>query len=100
LFGSLKLWEQGGLSSILVIKLVSSLGRNIIEASAMTTTIEDRLAKVEHEVDQLKAAIRSSELKRGWLARLSGSRREDPVFDEIVRLGKEIRDAEVNPSQE
>lgn len=62
----------------------------------MPTTIEERLAKVERELNQLKAAVGSCGSKAGWLFRLTGSRKDDPVFDEIVRLGKEIRDAEKN----
>jgi hypothetical protein len=42
----------------------------------------------------LKNVVASSGAKAGWLSRLTGSRKDDPVFDEIVRLGKEIRDAE------
>ncbi len=60
----------------------------------MTITIEDRLAKVERELEQLKMVVGGSVPKTGWLSRLTGSHKDDPVFDEIVRLGKEIRDAE------
>lgn len=60
----------------------------------MITTIEDRLAKVERELEHLKRVVGGSGPKTGWLSRLTGSRKDDPVFDEIVRLGKEIRDAE------
>ena len=60
----------------------------------MTTTFEDRLAKVERELAQLKMAVGSTVPKVGWLSRLTGSHKDDPVFDEIIRLGKEMRDAE------
>ena len=60
----------------------------------MSTTIEDRLAKVERELEQLKTVVSRSSAKSGWLSRLTGSHKDDPIFDEIVRLGKEIRDAE------
>lgn len=62
----------------------------------MPTTIEERLAKVERELKQLKTAVGSCGSKAGWLSRLTGSHKDDSVFDEIVRLGKEIRDAEKN----
>ena len=30
-----------------------------------------------------------------WIAEITGSFKDDPDFDEIVRLGKEMRDAEL-----
>ncbi len=62
----------------------------------MTTTIEDRLANIERELAQLKMAVGGGGTvpKAGWLSRLTGSHKDDPVFDEIIRLGKEMRDAE------
>lgn len=35
--------------------------------------------------------------KSNWIEDMRGSAKDDPVFDEIVRLGKEIRDAEQPP---
>ncbi len=60
----------------------------------MSTNVEGRLTKIERELDQLKAAVEGSGAKLGWMSRLIGSHKDDPGFDEIVRLGKEIRDAE------
>ncbi len=60
----------------------------------MTTTVEDRLAKVERELAQWKMAVGSTVPKVGWISRLTGSHKDDSVFEEIIRLGKEMRDAE------
>ena len=57
------------------------------------TTIEERLAKLEREIEELKRLI-GSEKNKNWLSQLSGSCAGDEVMEEIFRLGKEWRDAE------
>lgn len=58
----------------------------------MTDTFEARLAKLERELAILKAKEGSSE--SNWISEITGSFRDDASFEEIVRLGKEMRDAE------
>ncbi|MCC7337728.1 MAG: hypothetical protein IT422_21780 [Pirellulaceae bacterium] len=58
----------------------------------MSGTIESRLARIERELAILKA--RTSRDKSNWIAEITGSFKDDSDFDEIVRLGKEMRDAE------
>jgi hypothetical protein len=38
-------------------------------------------------------------VKPKWVSTVTGSMKDDPVFDEVVRLGKEIRDAEQPPDE-
>jgi hypothetical protein len=59
----------------------------------MSETIETRLARVERELAILKA--KTPRDKSNWIAEITGSFKDDPNFDEIVRLGKEVRDAEL-----
>ena len=59
----------------------------------MSETIEARLAKVERELAILKA--KAPRDKTNWIAEITGSFKDDPDFEEIVRLGKEMRDAEL-----
>jgi len=54
--------------------------------------IETRLARLEAEVSFLKS--QSVNNRANWLQDIVGTLKDDPDFDEIVRLGKEIRDAE------
>ena len=61
----------------------------------MTETIEVRLAKVERELAILKARTGENGTKANWIEKITGSFKDDPDFDEIVRLGKEMRDAEL-----
>lgn len=58
----------------------------------MSDAIEFRLARVERELAILKA--KTSRVKSNWIAEITGTFKDDPDFDEIVRLGKDMRDAE------
>jgi hypothetical protein len=61
----------------------------------MADTIEVRLAKVERELAILKARTGENVTKANWIESITGSFKDDPDFKEIVRLGKEMRDAEL-----
>lgn len=58
-------------------------------------TVEERLEKLENEIAELKAARTGSGLtgdkKPGWISRIAGSFKDDPEFDEVLRLGREDR---------
>lgn len=58
----------------------------------MSDAIEFRLARVERELAILKA--KTSRVKSNWIAEITGTFKDDPDFDEIVCLGKDMRDAE------
>jgi hypothetical protein len=58
----------------------------------VSDTVESRLAKLEREFALLKK--NAARDRSNWISEISGSFRGDPDFAEIVRLGKEMRDAE------
>lgn len=58
----------------------------------MPETIESRLSRLERELAILKA--RSTADSPDWIAKVTGSFLDDPEFVEILKLGKEMRDAE------
>ena len=60
----------------------------------MAETIEARLAKVERELAILKARTGENGTKANWIEKITGSFKDDPDFDEIVRLGKEFRQSD------
>ena len=62
-----------------------------------STTIEQRLAQVEKELADLKNDVRGLRSAGNWIDAISGTFKDDPEFDEILRLGKEIRDADRPP---
>lgn len=59
----------------------------------MSDTLESRLARIERELAILKSLTPRD--KSNWLADITGSFRDDPDFPIMVRLGKELRDAEL-----
>jgi len=60
----------------------------------MSNTIEKRLEGVERELAALKGVVKSLKPDPNWISAISGTFKDDPEFDEVLRLGKELRDAE------
>jgi hypothetical protein len=56
--------------------------------------IEERVALLEHEVARLKAKLDERTDRGSWVDDVSGAFEGDEGFREILRLGKELRDAE------
>ena len=52
--------------------------------------LERRLARVERELAELKAALAGRD-SQPWYRQIAGTFAGDPVFAEIVRLGRLIR---------
>jgi hypothetical protein len=60
----------------------------------MSRTIEQRLEHVERELAALKGQVKTQKADPNWISTICGTFKDDPEFDEILRLGKELRDAE------
>jgi hypothetical protein len=60
------------------------------------TTIDHRLATVEKEVAILKQRVepQPGAKDQPWYLKHAGRFADDPEFEEIVRLGREIREAD------
>ncbi len=58
-----------------------------------TPTVEQRLEKLEADVAELRRQS-AGEKNKDWLSQVAGSFRNDPDFAEIVKLGREIREAD------
>lgn len=62
-------------------------------------TVEERLERLEREVILLKLSQSSkvdlAARKPGWIAKIEGSFNDAPDFAEILRLGREERQADV-----
>ncbi len=61
---------------------------------AEASTVEERLASVEREIADLKRRLGSEQGRSNWLARVWGSFRDVPEFDEVLRLGREFRESQ------
>jgi hypothetical protein len=56
----------------------------------MSTTIEERVAILEKELIRLKQIIQGTHVEQDW-RKTFGMSANDPGFDEMIRLGREIR---------
>jgi hypothetical protein len=56
--------------------------------------LERRVALLEQELAVLKQSLDRAGAKPSWIDRFSGVFKDDPDFDEIVRLGREYRQAQ------
>lgn len=58
----------------------------------MDNSIEQRLSKVEAAIRELQQQKAGSETN--WLKEITGSFADDPIFDEVMAYGREIRQAD------
>lgn len=61
-----------------------------------TQTIEERLAAVETELQQLKQEKEQNKQQDKaipWWAQIRGQFKDDPMYDEAMRLGREWRES-------
>lgn len=58
--------------------------------------LEQRVAALEDEVSLLKKRLEGTaqQDRENWVDKISGSMKEFPEFDEVVKLGAEIRRAD------
>lgn len=57
-------------------------------------TIEERLAKVERELAELKRRLPTPLPQDAWYWKVAGSMAAYPEFEEVARLGREFRKAD------
>jgi len=60
------------------------------KGTIMPGTLETRVEALEHEVSGMKAMLGGGQLVKDWRTTF-GMSRNDPDFEELVRLGREIR---------
>jgi hypothetical protein len=61
-----------------------------------TGTLEERVAAVEKELAQLKKRLEQDTTPKTnpWLDQIFGVFKDDPLFEEAVRYGREWRDSQ------
>lgn len=59
-----------------------------------STTIEQRVTALERELSELKRQVGSQRKEGNWIDKITGSFKDDPDFGEILRLGREARQAD------
>jgi hypothetical protein len=63
-------------------------------AMSQQNGLEERVAKLEAEVAELKTRLGLPVATPDWIARISGSMKDYPEFEEVTRLGREFRNAD------
>lgn len=58
----------------------------------MDTSLEERLKVVEAAIAELKQQNSHPELN--WIEQITGSFKDDPIFDEVLAYGREFRYAD------
>jgi len=60
-----------------------------------TSSLEERVAELEAEVKQLKQKHNAagSQDNRPWWEQIRGTVKDDPDYDEAMRLGREYRES-------
>jgi hypothetical protein len=57
-------------------------------------SLDERLTQLEIEVDELRSHIDGGVAREGWIDQITGSFKDDPDFDEVLRLGRELRESD------
>lgn len=57
---------------------------------ATTTNLEERISRLESEVEELKQELARTRNKTTW-EQACGTFKHDPDFAEVLRLGREMR---------
>jgi hypothetical protein len=60
-------------------------------------TIEERLTALERQMEEIKQQLAHERTQGNWIDKVAGSHKDDPVFAEIVRLGREFRRSQPFP---
>ena len=59
-------------------------------------TVENRLKALEAEVADLRQRFNTAAQNGNWLAKVQGSFRDNAAFDEVLRLGREFRQQQMD----
>lgn len=57
-------------------------------------TLEERVTRVEKQLAELANHVTAAPQESNWVDRITGSFAETPEFDEVLRLGREIRQSD------
>ncbi len=66
----------------------------------MATTLEERVSALEAQVAQLLAEKNAEKNEVPWWQRHYGAFKDDPIYDEAMRLGAEYRRSQPTAAEE
>ena len=61
---------------------------------ATDTQIEQRLTAVENVVEKLQRQVTNLSPSADWLDQVTGSFKDEPAFDEVLKFGQALRSAD------
>ena len=65
-----------------------------MSATATGPNIEERLTAVEQAIADIQRRLTRFEPEADWIERITGSMEGKPEFEEVLRLGREVRRAD------
>jgi hypothetical protein len=61
----------------------------------MSLTLEERMTHLEQEFEQVKKRLpEAPATPKSWLDQVFGSFKDDPIYEEAMRLGREFRNSQ------
>ncbi len=57
-------------------------------------TLEQRMTILENKVRELQEAMKGRTPASDWLDRVIGSMKDEPAFDDVLKYGREFREAD------
>ena len=63
------------------------------------TSVEQRLTAIEQAVSELQQRLAHIPVATNWVARITGSFKDEPAFEEVLALGRAIRAADRPPEE-
>jgi hypothetical protein len=60
---------------------------------SLDMSMEERLVAMEEAIADLKKQVALNRTSGNWLEQITGSFEDDPVFEEILRYGREYRES-------
>ena len=67
------------------------LGFRDMVIQSIERSVEERLAAMEAAIVDLRRQLMVDPRPGNWLEKISGEFKDDPVFEEMLRLGREYR---------
>lgn len=61
---------------------------------SQSMTIEGRLTVLESQIAELKCQMALAQASDNWFSHVAGSFKDEPEFEEVLRLGHEIRQSD------
>jgi hypothetical protein len=65
----------------------------IVESDKSKLSLEERLALVEATLADLQRQVEANSAPKSWLEQIAGTFQDDPVFEEMLRYGREYRES-------